>query len=67
MMMCPRVARRQARSMVACDVCVNNLLPLANTKLLRDYSRVDPRVAQLVGEQPLVPQELKSVEQLERH
>jgi DNA polymerase sigma len=34
--------------MVACDVCVNNLLPLANTKLLRDYSRVDPRVGQLV-------------------
>lgn len=44
----PIVKLTEARSMVACDVCVNNLLPLANTKLLRDYSRVDPRVAQLV-------------------
>jgi hypothetical protein len=37
-----------ARRQVACDVCVNNLLPLANSKLLRDYSSVDPRLAQLV-------------------
>eukprot|EP00976_Prorocentrum_cordatum_P062017 1176554-Prorocentrum_minimum.AAC.1 len=25
---------------IACDICINNMLPLANTKLLRDYASV---------------------------
>jgi len=33
---------------IACDICINNLLPLANTKLLRDYASVDPRLRSLV-------------------
>lgn len=31
-----------------CDVSVNNCLPLGNTKLLRDYSRLDKRARPLV-------------------
>jgi len=33
---------------VACDVCVNNFLAVLNTRLLRDYAQLDPRLRQLV-------------------
>jgi DNA polymerase sigma len=32
---------------VACDVCVNNFLAVFNTRLLRDYAAVDPRLRPL--------------------
>ena len=31
-----------------CDICVNNVLALRNTKLLADYAAIDPRVRTLV-------------------
>ncbi|VFQ94656.1 unnamed protein product [Cuscuta campestris] len=33
---------------ISCDICVNNLLAVENTKLLWDYSRIDARLRQLV-------------------
>jgi len=32
---------------VACDICVNNFLAVFNTRLLRDYAAVDPRLRAL--------------------
>ncbi|KAL0411915.1 UNVERIFIED_CONTAM: UTP:RNA uridylyltransferase 1, partial [Sesamum latifolium] len=32
---------------ISCDICVNNLLAVINTKLLRDYARIDVRLRQL--------------------
>ncbi|KAL5230049.1 hypothetical protein ABZP36_028825 [Zizania latifolia] len=32
---------------LSCDICVNNLLAVVNTKLLRDYSQIDKRLRQL--------------------
>uniref|UniRef100_A0A7N0ZS07 Uncharacterized protein n=1 Tax=Kalanchoe fedtschenkoi TaxID=63787 RepID=A0A7N0ZS07_KALFE len=32
---------------ISCDISVNNYLPLVNTKLLRDYARLDGRLRQL--------------------
>lgn len=32
---------------INCDICVNNMLAVANSKLLHDYSQVDPRLRQL--------------------
>lgn len=32
---------------IACDVCVNNLLAVVNTQLLKDYASIDPRLSQL--------------------
>ncbi|KAI9110153.1 hypothetical protein K1719_019194 [Acacia pycnantha] len=32
---------------ISCDICVNNLLAVVNTKLLRDYARIDARLRQL--------------------
>lgn len=32
---------------LSCDICVNNLLAVVNTKLLRDYSRIDKRLRPL--------------------
>lgn len=37
-----------ASSGVACDVCVNNFLAVLNTRMLRDYAALDPRLRQLV-------------------
>lgn len=39
----PIVKLVEPETKIACDICVNNLLPLANTKLLRDYASIDPR------------------------
>ena len=33
-----------ARTGVACDVCVNNFLAVFNTRMLRDYAALDPRL-----------------------
>lgn len=32
---------------ISCDICVNNMLAVVNSKLLHDYSRVDVRLRQL--------------------
>ncbi|KAG2309685.1 hypothetical protein Bca52824_029433 [Brassica carinata] len=32
---------------ISCDICINNLLAVVNTKLLRDYSQIDGRLRQL--------------------
>ncbi|XP_047153944.1 UTP:RNA uridylyltransferase 1 [Vigna umbellata] len=32
---------------ISCDICINNLLAVVNTKLLRDYALIDPRLRQL--------------------
>uniref|UniRef100_I1QT39 RNA uridylyltransferase n=2 Tax=Oryza glaberrima TaxID=4538 RepID=I1QT39_ORYGL len=32
---------------LSCDICVNNLLAVVNTKLLRDYSQIDKRLRPL--------------------
>ncbi|ONK79895.1 uncharacterized protein A4U43_C01F11500 [Asparagus officinalis] len=32
---------------ISCDICINNLLAVANTKLLRDYAQIDERLRQL--------------------
>ncbi|QDZ22133.1 PAP-associated domain-containing protein [Chloropicon primus] len=33
---------------IECDICVNNLLAVENTSLLRKYSEIDPRLKELV-------------------
>ncbi|KAF7825976.1 UTP:RNA uridylyltransferase 1 [Senna tora] len=32
---------------ISCDICINNLLAVVNTKLLRDYAQIDARLRQL--------------------
>ncbi|XP_038979270.1 UTP:RNA uridylyltransferase 1-like [Phoenix dactylifera] len=32
---------------LSCDICINNLLAVVNTKLLKDYSQIDGRLRQL--------------------
>ncbi|XP_073278061.1 UTP:RNA uridylyltransferase 1-like [Primulina huaijiensis] len=32
---------------ISCDICVNNVLAVVNTKLLRDYAHIDGRLRQL--------------------
>ncbi|KNA18482.1 hypothetical protein SOVF_070410 [Spinacia oleracea] len=32
---------------ISCDICVNNVLAVVNTKLLRDYAEIDGRLRQL--------------------
>uniref|UniRef100_A0A1D1ZJQ6 RNA uridylyltransferase n=1 Tax=Anthurium amnicola TaxID=1678845 RepID=A0A1D1ZJQ6_9ARAE len=32
---------------LSCDICINNLLAVVNTKLLRDYAQIDDRLWQL--------------------
>lgn len=32
---------------LSCDICVNNLLAVVNTKLLKDYAQIDKRLHQL--------------------
>jgi len=43
----PIVKLVDAKTNIACDICFNNLLALHNTRLLRTYTMVDPRVHQL--------------------
>ncbi|KAL3814887.1 hypothetical protein ACJIZ3_016155 [Penstemon smallii] len=33
---------------ISCDICINNVLAVVNTKLLRDYAQIDERLRQLV-------------------
>ncbi|KAJ6710034.1 POLY A polymerase CID PAP -RELATED [Salix koriyanagi] len=32
---------------ISCDICINNVLAVVNTKLLRDYAQIDVRLRQL--------------------
>ncbi|KAE7997172.1 hypothetical protein FH972_001828 [Carpinus fangiana] len=32
---------------ISCDICINNVLAVINTKLLRDYAQIDARLRQL--------------------
>lgn len=32
---------------ISCDICINNVLAVVNTKLLRDYAEIDARLRQL--------------------
>lgn len=32
---------------ISCDICINNVLAVVNTKLLRDYAQIDVRLPQL--------------------
>ncbi|KAK5839560.1 hypothetical protein PVK06_008361 [Gossypium arboreum] len=32
---------------ISCDICVNNLFAVVNTRLLRDYAKIDVRLQQL--------------------
>ncbi|PKA47743.1 poly(A) RNA polymerase GLD2 [Apostasia shenzhenica] len=32
---------------ISCDICINNLLAVVNTKLLKDYAQIDERLRQL--------------------
>ncbi|KAK8570459.1 hypothetical protein V6N13_003137 [Hibiscus sabdariffa] len=32
---------------ISCDICINNVLAVVNTKLLRDYAKMDARLRQL--------------------
>ncbi|GAB2271624.1 hypothetical protein Dimus_006454 [Dionaea muscipula] len=32
---------------ISCDICINNILAVVNTKLLRDYAEIDVRLRQL--------------------
>eukprot|EP00897_Mesotaenium_endlicherianum_P002966 jgi/Mesen1/2698/ME000167S01843 len=43
----PVVKFMDAGTGISCDICVNNMLAVANTKLLHDYAQVDRRLRQL--------------------
>ncbi|CAD6252101.1 unnamed protein product [Miscanthus lutarioriparius] len=43
----PIVRMSDPGSGLSCDICINNLLAVANTKLLKDYSQIDHRLLQL--------------------
>jgi len=45
----PIVKFVDARSGLHCDICVNNELALHNTRLLRTYAHLDPRVRPLIA------------------
>ncbi|TYI05713.1 hypothetical protein ES332_A10G108400v1 [Gossypium tomentosum] len=32
---------------ISCDICVNNVFAIVNTRLLRDYAKIDVRLRQL--------------------
>ncbi|PPD88463.1 hypothetical protein GOBAR_DD14597 [Gossypium barbadense] len=32
---------------ISCDICVNNVLAVVNTRLLRDFAKIDVRLRQL--------------------
>uniref|UniRef100_A0A7N0UYV5 RNA uridylyltransferase n=1 Tax=Kalanchoe fedtschenkoi TaxID=63787 RepID=A0A7N0UYV5_KALFE len=43
----PIVKLKDPATEISCDICVNNVLAVVNTKLLRDYARIDVRLRQL--------------------
>uniref|UniRef100_A0A453N0S8 Poly(A) RNA polymerase mitochondrial-like central palm domain-containing protein n=1 Tax=Aegilops tauschii subsp. strangulata TaxID=200361 RepID=A0A453N0S8_AEGTS len=45
----PIVRMLDAGSDFSCDICINNLLAVANTKLLKDYAQIDGRLLQLAS------------------
>ncbi|KAI4979221.1 hypothetical protein ZWY2020_015974 [Hordeum vulgare] len=45
----PIVRMLDAGSGFSCDICINNLFAVANTKLLKDYAQIDGRLLQLAS------------------
>uniref|UniRef100_A0A7N0SZT3 RNA uridylyltransferase n=1 Tax=Kalanchoe fedtschenkoi TaxID=63787 RepID=A0A7N0SZT3_KALFE len=43
----PIVKLKDPDTEISCDICINNVLAVVNTKLLRDYARIDVRLRQL--------------------
>ncbi|KAF3327110.1 terminal uridylyltransferase 7-like isoform X1 [Carex littledalei] len=43
----PIVKMMDPQTGLSCDICINNLLAVVNTKLLKDYAMIDPRLRQL--------------------
>ena len=43
----PIVKMMDPKTGIACDICINNLFAVANTKLLKDYAQIDDRLHQL--------------------
>ncbi|CAL1356941.1 unnamed protein product [Linum trigynum] len=43
----PIVKLMDPASGISCDICINNVLAVVNTKLLRDYAQIDVRLRQL--------------------
>ena len=43
----PIVKMSNPGSGFSCDICINNLFAVANTKLLKDYAQIDQRLLQL--------------------
>ncbi|MCL7033727.1 hypothetical protein MKW94_005349 [Papaver nudicaule] len=43
----PIVKLMDPESGISCDICINNVLAVVNTKLLRDYAQIDNRLRQL--------------------
>ncbi|KAF6160351.1 hypothetical protein GIB67_019120 [Kingdonia uniflora] len=43
----PIVKLMDPESRISCDICINNVLAVVNTKLLRDYAEIDNRLRQL--------------------
>ena len=43
----PIVKMSDPGSGFSCDICINNLFAVANTKLLKDYAQIDQRLLQL--------------------
>ncbi|CAA7401791.1 unnamed protein product [Spirodela intermedia] len=44
----PIVKLKDPATGISCDICINNILAVVNTKLLRNYSQIDHRLRQLV-------------------
>ncbi|XP_030457301.2 UTP:RNA uridylyltransferase 1 [Syzygium oleosum] len=43
----PIVKLKDPATGISCDICINNVLAVVNTKLLRDYAQIDVRLRQL--------------------
>ncbi|CAO2834977.1 unnamed protein product [Amaranthus hypochondriacus] len=43
----PIVKLKDPGTGISCDICINNVLAVVNTKLLRDYAEIDVRLRQL--------------------
>lgn len=44
----PIIKLKDPATGISCDICINNVLAVVNTKLLRDYAQIDVRLPQLV-------------------